>query len=299
MRHPFGKLTVCVLLAGLALSGCISRKTTIPVDERLFPAESRTRAELLQDLEKRSQAISTLAAKVALDVSGGGNTGVLTEYRETTGIIQVDRPKQVRLQIQAPVISTTVVDMVSDGSGLYKVNIPVKNKFMVGDTAAPPTSTNALLNLRPQHILDALFVDIQPYLNKPGIQTFLEEVTDGRSRYYVLHFVDISDNNGRLLEKVWVDRTILQATRKQIFREDGVLETDVQFSEYESISGMPFPRVISIRRPIEDYNVKITFQLATLRLNTKLADNAFRLEQPAGSELVQIEKPGPGGHREE
>jgi outer membrane lipoprotein-sorting protein len=297
---PLSKLTAIILLLGIIFSGCIARKTTIPPDERLLPAQDRTRAELLEDLEKQSKEISTLAAKVALDVSGGGNTGVLTEYRETTGIIQVDRPKQVRLQILAPVISTTVVDMVSDGSGQYKVNIPVKNKFMVGDTAAPPTSTNSLLNLRPQHILDALFVEIRPYLSDPNIRTTLEEAINGRIQYYVLSFVDISGSDARLLEKLWVDRTILQVTRKQIFRGDGVLETDVQLSGYERVSGIAFPKVISIRRPIEDYNVKLTFQPATMKLNTRLADNAFQLEQPAGSELVSIEKPGPGQlHQEE
>jgi outer membrane lipoprotein-sorting protein len=216
----------------------------------------------------------------------------LPEYRQTAGIIQVDRPKQVRLQILAPVIATTVVDMVSDGSQ-YKVSIPVKNKFMVGDANAPPTSANALLNLRPQHILDALFIDVQPYLSNPRVRNYLEEAISGRVRYYVLHFVDIADREARLLEKIWIDRTNLQVTRKQMFTGDGIVQTDVQFSGYQTLAGITFPQVISIERPIEDYNVKITFQPTTLKLNQKLADNAFQLDRPAGSELVQIDNPGP------
>src|SRR6185436_3109261 len=104
-------------------------------DQQLLPAKDSTREQLMQDLEKRSKEISSLVAKVELDVSGGGmKTQVLTEYPKTSGILQVVRPKQVRIQILAPVIATTVADMVCcDDTNQYKVSIPVKNKFMVGD----------------------------------------------------------------------------------------------------------------------------------------------------------------------
>ena len=51
----------CMILATLMSSGCltISRKTRIPTDQQLLPAESRTREELLQDLDARSSAISS------------------------------------------------------------------------------------------------------------------------------------------------------------------------------------------------------------------------------------------------
>ena len=41
-----------------------------------------------------------------------------------------------------------------------------------------------------------------------------------------------------------------------------------------------------IQRPIEDYTLKMTFQKTAL--NDKLPDNAFNLERPEGSELVQL-----------
>src|ERR1051326_9215139 len=104
-----------VILATLMNSGCIliSRKTRIPTEQQLLPAQSRTRAELLQDLDERSKSISSLTAKVLLDVTSGRNkSDVLTEYRQTQGTLIVDRPKQVRIRVLAPVVSTTVVDMV-------------------------------------------------------------------------------------------------------------------------------------------------------------------------------------------
>src|SRR5579884_11691 len=168
MQFRFKILALACLVATVLMSsGCIaiSRKTKIPTDQQLLPAQSRTRAELLQDLDARSKAISSLTARVLMDVSSGrGKSDVLTEYRQTQGILIVDRPKQVRIRIQVPVVQTTVADMVSDGAQ-YRVSIPISNKFFVGDATAPPASTNTLLNLRPQHILDALFVDVRPYEN--------------------------------------------------------------------------------------------------------------------------------------
>ncbi len=291
------RLLMIILIATTVSSGCLSRRTQVPVDQQILPGLVKTRTELMADLERRAKLISTMIAKVELDVSGGGKTGILTNYRKTTGIIQVDRPKQVRIQILAPVIATTVADMVSDGSE-YRVNIPIKNKFGVFDATAPPTSANSLLNLRPQHILDALFVDVRPYINNPNDRGFLEEATNGRVRYYVLNFVDIAGNDGRLLEKIWIDRTNLEVRRKQIYGGDGRLESDVTFAGYIEVEGSTFPQVISIQRPIEDYNVRITFQPDKLRVNEKLAENAFQLERPAGAELIQTTA-GPKPFREE
>jgi len=297
MSFAVKRLAVLAVLAAFMGSGCflISRKKRIPTEQQLLPAQTRTRADLMQDLRERSRTISSLTAKVFLDVSGGaGKTGVLTEYRQTTGILIVDRPKHVRIRILAPVVGTTVLDMVSDGRQ-YKVSIPVQipPKFMVGDANAPPRSSNALLNLRPQHILDALFVDTRQYDDNPRVKSFIEEATNGRIRYYVLDFVDTSGKDAQLLEKVWVDRTNMQVTRKQMFATDGRVQTDVQFSGYQTIAGTTFPQVISIQRPIEDYALRLTIQTATLKMNEKLGADTFQLDQPSGAELVQMDNPGP------
>src|SRR5439155_15681979 len=105
--------------------------------------------------------------------------------------------------------------------------------------------------------------------------------------------VDVAGRNSRLLEKIWVDRTNLQVTRKQMFMGDGRVETDVQYSGYLNVAGTLFPQVISIERPVEDYSLRLTFQPTNLRMNEKLASDAFQLERPAGSELVQADNPGP------
>ena len=280
------KAEIVLILLLLFPASCISRKRVLPEEQRLLPAKSATRAELVQDLETRSNSIQTLQGTVSLDLSGGGaKSGVLTEYHQTTGYVVVDRPKQIRFKVVAPIVLSTIVDMVSDG-GQYRVSIPVKNQFFVGDVNAPANSKTALVNLRPQHLLDGLFIDVRPYLNKAQVKSVLEEAVQGRRSYYVFSFINIGGSEAQLMEKLWIDRTDMQVSRKQVFAKEGRLETDVEYLDYQSEGAESFPQTVVIQRPLEEYTVKMTFQKAAF--NQKLADDSFNLERPEGSELVRL-----------
>ena len=280
------KAEIVLILLLLFPASCISRKRVLPEEQRLLPAKTATRGELVQDLEAKSNSIQTLQGTVSLDLSGGGaKSGVLTEYHQTTGYVVVDRPKQIRFKVVAPIVLSTIVDMVSDG-GQYRVSIPVKNQFFVGDVNAPANSKTALVNLRPQHLLDGLFIDVRPYLNKAQVKSVLEEAVQGRRSYYVLSFINIGGSEAQLMEKLWIDRTDMQVSRKQVFAKEGRLETDVEYLDYQSEGAESFPQTVVIQRPLEEYTVKMTFLKAAF--NQKLADDTFNLERPDGSELVRL-----------
>ena len=280
------KAEIVLILLLLFPASCISRKRVLPEEQRLLPAKTATRAELVQDLEAKSNSIQTLQGTVSLDLSGGGaKSGVLTEYHQTTGYVVVDRPKQIRFKVVAPIVLSTIADMVSDGRQ-YRVSIPVKNQFLVGDVNAPANSKTALVNLRPQHLLDGLFIDVRPYLNKAQVKSVLEEAVQGRRSYYVLSFINIGGSEAQLMEKLWIDRTDMQVSRKQVFAKEGRLETDVEYLDYQSEGAESFPQTVVIQRPLEEYTVKMTFLKAAF--NQKLADDTFNLERPDGSELVRL-----------
>ena len=280
------KAEIVLILLLLFPASCISRKRVLPEEQRLLPAKTATRAELVQDLEAKSNSIQTLQGTVSLDLSGGGaKSGVLTEYHQTTGYVVVDRPKQIRFKVVAPIVLSTIVDMVSDGRQ-YRVSIPVKNQFLVGDVNAPANSKTALANLRPQHLLDGLFIDVRPYLNKAQVKSVLEEAVQGRRSYYVFSFINIGGSEAQLMEKLWIDRTDMQVSRKQVFAKEGRLETDVEYLDYQSEGAESFPQTVVIQRPLEEYTVKMTFLKAAF--NQKLADDTFNLERPDGSELVRL-----------
>src|ERR1041385_6132812 len=211
------KVRILFLLLLVVQTSCISRRRVLSQEERLLPAKTASREELFHKLEERSNSVRTLQGTIFLDLSGGGaKSGVLTEYHQTTAYVLVDRPRQIRFKVVAPIVFTTLADMVSDGVQV-RVSIPIKNQFVVGDANAPMNSKTALANLRPQHLLDGLFVDIRPYMSNPQVKSVLEETVEGRRSYYVFSFVNIEGAEAQLLEKLWIDRTDLQISRKQVF----------------------------------------------------------------------------------
>ncbi len=275
-----------VLALLLAQFGCVSRTRPVPMDQRLLPAETATQPELMRLVQAKSGRIQTLQGTMSLDVSGGGLTGdEITEYRQTRGIVVIERPHQILFKVQAPIVGTTIATMVSDGQE-YRVSVPYKNRFVIGDENIPTREKTAILNLKPQHIVKALFVDIVPYLGDPQVKLLFEEATLGRRRYYVFSFIRVGSENVRLLERLWIDRTQhLQIARKQIFSPEGKVEMDVEYSDYHSDNGIDFPNAIVIQRPIEDFTLRMTFTKTTV--NEKVVSTAFVLERPPGSELVR------------
>jgi len=279
------------LLLGMVLvvqSGCIKKTTRLPPDQVLLPAKTATRAELFENLRVSSGHIKTLKGSVSLDLTKGGpKSGVLDEYRQTKGYVVVERPSHIRIQVQMPLVLTTVAVMVSDGKE-YKVSIPVKNQFAVRDIDAPVDPRSTFSSLRPQIFLDGLFVDISPYLDKPNIKSLFEESLDGIHSFYIFSFFDMSDAEPQLLEKIWIDRQDLRVAKKQVFGKDGRLETDVDYQEYREEGGVAVPNVIAIRRPIEDFSVRMTFTDRTI--NESLEAKVFELPLPEGANLVQVTK---------
>ena len=277
------QLLVCLLL--LVQAGCIKKTTVVPQSERLLPAQTATRSELLQALQEKSKQVETLKATVGIEFSrGGAKTGVLDEYRETKGYVFVERPSHIRVQVQMPVVLTTVAIMVSDGQQ-YRLSIPIKNQFAIEDVNAPISGDSSLNNLRPQIFLDGLFLDITRFEKK---QPLFEEAVVGTHSYYVFSFFDNSDSEPQLLEKLWIDRTDMEVSRKQVFGKDGRLETDVDYQNYAGEDGMRYPKAIIIHRPMEDFTVKMTFQQTTM--NEKLDAKIFDLPRPEGSKLLQVRK---------
>lgn len=284
-------------LGALMATGCsTATRTVIPPDERPLEAQTASREDLLDRVATLQAGITTLVGTdvTYLATGLGLTTGVLAQYRETEGALRVDRPDHIRMQGRAVLGSVVVFDMVSDRD-FFRVSLPARNQFIVGATDSVTCSQNPLLNLRPQHILDALFVDVSAYVNNPDVMNVLEEVTQGRRRFYTLSFVDTHQEPAQLLQKIWVDRFDLSVTGKQLFAPEGVLQTNVTYDEWVETDGNWFPRRLIVERPLEDYSLEIRFR--EFRLNDDPVEGAFVLSQPVGSELITADtEPGSCGN---
>ena len=153
----FSGLVLAALL--LATPGCLVRKVThVHAPGQTVPARDASLAELVAKINAWSDAIHTMTATVDLEPTAGSvYSGVIKEYHDVKGFILLQRPSTIRLLGQAPVVRTNIFDMVSNGEE-FRLYIPTKQKFIIGKTTFHHPAKNALENLRPQHILQALIV---------------------------------------------------------------------------------------------------------------------------------------------
>ena len=289
----------CLILATLAAISCGCHtgggiKNTTKYGPGARPVvKDATREELLEQYNSIARNTKTLNATVELKPTAGSKySGVIDEYHEVKAFLLAARPAEIRVIGQAPVIGTTVFDMASDGE-IFRVSIPSKNKFLVGPVAQERTSSKPIENLRPQHLLDAL---LWPEVRKEESVT-LREYNDENSRYYVLTVLR-GGYQVEVLREIWFDRADLLVSRLQTFGPKGLLLSDVQLAKWEPIDNAagqsaasvpgtaPFPRAIRIDRPHDDY--KLDLQITKISLNEAIPVERFKLEQPAGAELVRV-----------
>src|SRR5713226_3388718 len=286
---------VWATLASLSC-GCGARiKTTTKLSPQARPVvRDATREELLERYNEIARAVKSVTATVELKPTAGSKySGVIEEYHEAKAFLLAQRPAEIRMIGQAPVIGKTIFDMVSDGE-TFRVWIPSKNKFIVGSVAAERISEKPIENLRPHHLLDAL---LWPEVHKEESVLF-EEFNDETARYYVLTVLR-GGYRTEILRKIWFDRADLQVSRLQTFGPKGVLLSDVHLSDWQPlvsdqetpVSATPsavsaFPRLLRIERPHDDYRLEM--QIIKLSLNEDLPLDRFKLEQPPGSDLVRV-----------
>jgi len=262
-------------------------------------ARDATREELLEKYNAMATSIKALNATVEMKpTAGSAYSGVIDEYHEVKAFLLAARPAEIRVIGQAPVIGTTVFDMASDGES-FRVSIPSRHKFLVGPVAAERTSSKPIENLRPQHLLDAL---LWPEIRKEEIVLF-EEFNDESARYYVLTVLR-GGYHPEIFRRIWFNRADLQVARMQNYGPKGVLVSDVQVSDWQSLdaSSTPadpaaksvptFPRAIHIDRPHDDYQLNL--QVTKISLNEPISAERFKLEQPAGEDLVRVNENADG-----
>jgi len=285
------RVWICLGLATLSVlaGGCprVSTKTKVP-KEQMAVAKDATREELIEKFNALAASTKTLNATVDLRPTAGSKySGLIEEYHEVKAFLLAKRPAEIRMIGQAPVVSKTIFDMTSDGQ-TFRVSLPTKNKFLVGEVGVERSSAKPLENLRPQHLFDAL---LWPEIVK-GEAVLFEEFNDETARFYVLTVLR-GGYTTEIRRKVWFDRADLSLARLQSYGPKGALFSDVRYSDWQPTgisSGTGndpvFPRTIRIDRPHDDY--RIDLQVTKLTLNDDLPEDRFQLAQPPNAEVVHV-----------
>lgn len=279
----------------LPAAGCITIKRRTEVKkEDIRPQLESSEADLLARYNAQVRGVQSLQATVDLIPSTGTTySGVIEEYHDVPGFILAERPATVRVIGQAPVVAKNIFDMVSDGNE-FRIYIPSKNAFLVGPTALIRPSKKPLENLRPQHIVEALFWP--EFL--PTAKVLFEQFDFNVSRYYILTLLRTLDTGKlEIARKVWYNRTDLQVSRVQLFGAGGKLDADIAYSDWQPVTPasvepaakvepVTFARDIHIWRPQDDYKLEI--KILKLTMNELIAPDRFTLAQPTGTELVRV-----------
>jgi outer membrane lipoprotein-sorting protein len=275
-------MRACALAALLVAAGCHVKTTTKVPAAEIRPLLEASEADLLSRYEALSRSVRTVNAKVELAPHTGSRySGVIEDYHKVDGFILASSPSHIRMIGKAPVAGTTVFDMVSDGE-MFRISIPPKGKFIVGPARFERPSKKPLENLRPQHVLDAIF---WPPLPEDHMRLFAEE-QEGAARYYTLTLVRRGEKP-EIERRLWFDRADLSLSRLELFEPGGLLVSIIHYSGWQAeADGTRFPREINLERPRNDY--RLDTHILTLTLNAEIAADRFHLEQPPGSELVRV-----------
>jgi outer membrane lipoprotein-sorting protein len=289
------KLAALALLVPLLGAGSCKVKDT--TKQTALPLQSATLEELVAKLNEQHAAVRSINAEAELvPTTGSAYSGVIEEYHDVKTFVlaqreyrATDNPREaeaekIRLIGQAPIVRKTVFDMVADERE-FRILLPTKNKFIVGPTALERRSEKPIENLRPQHLLEALFLSAPA--SGPRAQAFLQENEFRGRRYYAVTEIVEADGAWRPARQWWFDRTDLSLVRAQSFDTEGRLLADIHYAEWKESDGIPYPRAIELVRPQEDYRLKLLVK--KLALNQPLPPERFRLEPPAGVETVELE----------
>ncbi|MDQ2922399.1 MAG: hypothetical protein M3R52_12420 [Acidobacteriota bacterium] len=323
-RLPFLLTLISTLLFA---SGCgvFGTHKKVQVPQLLTPLTEADTAQLISEVN-RLASVRSLHGKVDIlfEDTSFAEAGIAEKYRQADGTVTIQRPGQIYLVIKVPFIATDIAQMTSNGETFRVAVLQGEEKyrrFVKGTNSAayekldmngtPPDSesnkkrlmnakeaVNALSNLRPQHLTDALM--ISPILDsaQSGLtyvrSEFYQEETDSRPRakagvrvvrgYYLLEEISQpSSGEARLLRRFWFDRVNdIRLARLQTFDDRGLLITDVSYWDekpFGETAQFRLPSRIEITRPHDHYKLSIAYQApATVDINKEYRSEVFVLD---------------------
>ena len=315
---PF--LVSTLLTAGCGLFGA---HTKVQVPQLLTPLTDANKASLMQEVN-RLAAIKSIHGKVDIQFedTSFASSGIAEKYRQVDGAVTLQRPGQIYLIIQFTFVD--IAQMASDGAHFSVAVLKGDDKYrrfvkgtndaiypkLDGDVSAVEAkkvkqktekktekeTVNALSNLRPQHLTDALMV--RPITADDSLiysqSQFFQEEPDKRPQakkgtrimrgYYLLEeFSQPTAGEARLLRRFWFDRVGgIRLARLQTFDDRGFLITDVGYSNekpFGNAAQVMLPSRIELTRPQDQYKLSITYQdPVSVELNKEFRPEAFVLE---------------------
>ena len=289
-----------LIAAVILLSGCI--KASAPKSTpTLLKTEDATQSQLISEVNRFA---SVASMKARMDLKFEDNSfaqfGSKEVYRSADGEVVVQRPANILLKVQVPVIKSDIAQMTSDGE---KFRVAILNcgggskckKFVTGTNNADYSKlqksldesdigngvsmkdVSAFANLRPQHFTDALLVrptDDAHLYTQSTIYQIEEDPTHSKKSplhrvtrgYYLLDEFSKGQDGGMVISRrFWFDRVGgIRLARQQIFDRRGEIESDIVYGVEGNLTTTGeynrLPLQIVVTRPQEKYSMRLTYQ---------------------------------------
>lgn len=278
-----------------ALTGCLSHTRKLPQPKMPSVVLSADVQQLVSNINKQYDSIQTLNATVEFQASvGGEQKGKITDYTSVKGFILLRKPEMLRVLGLLPVLNTRAFDLASDGS-TFKLWIPHENKAIVGANTVGKPSAKPLENMRPYIFFDSLLIhEIGPN-DLLSLTADTKTLLDPKKKQLLLQpeynlgvFRKDSDSSILVPQRViHISRVDLLPSGEDIYDKDGNIQTQAVYGPYESYGDFRFPGSITIKRPLEEYQIVVTFQKVTV--NQSLPDDQFHLDVPKGTQIQSLQ----------
>ncbi len=271
MVHPAIKKSVALLpqllLLGIApvLTGCYKHTRIVEKVGTPDIVMEASATDLVQKLNANFDALQTLNTAVTLTAStGGGRAGKVTTYTSFKGYVLMRKPRDLRVLLLVPLVGSVGMDMVSDGKN-FKLIIPPENKARVGTDEVKTPSKNPIENLRPHVFLDGFLIHgVGPDDSVALTQSNRIVTTDVRKHQAIAEpdydLAVLHKQAGNILQTVRVlrySRVTLLPFQQDIYDDKGRIVTTVLYDKYQKFGDIDFPMSIDIRRPYDEYELKI------------------------------------------
>ncbi len=320
-------LLLLLISASMFASACglFGTHKKVQVPQLLTPLAEADTARLISEVS-RLATIRSIHGKVDIvfEDTSFADAGIAEKYRQADGQLTLQRPGNIYLIIQVPFIAKDIAQMTSDGQSFrvavlegdekYRrfvkgMNNAVYEKLDLDGHATDADkhkkgpmnakeAVNALSNLRPQHLTDALMVSPIPDPAQSGLtysrSEFYQDEPDNRPQaksglrvvrgYYLLEeFSHPGSGEARLLRRFWFDRVGgIRLARLQSFNDQGLLITDVSYWDekpFGDSAQFRLPSRIEITRPHDHYKLGIAYQApGDVEIDKEFRPEAFVLE---------------------
>ena len=321
----------------IIVTACHIVHKPVAVEKLLTPLSEADTAQLVAQINRLS-TVRSLHGRIDIQFedTSFATSGVAEKYRTADGSITVQRPGKIYLVVQGP-LAIDVAQMTSDGEHFRIAIIKGEEKyrrFVRGsnnavyqklDTDAPDEprkgkrdteaqTVQALSNLRPQHLTEALLVspiDQQApsllYAQSEFFQSEKDTSQPGSTKrvvrgYYFLDELQPGNaGSARLLRRFWFDRVNgIRLARLQSYDQKGALITDVSYGELGKFGvegNILLPIKVGLTRPQDHYQITITYQdPASVTVDHDYPADAFVLSNKWGLTEVDLDaqkKSGP------